>query len=87
MEVNGQVSAANMIEAGWAGCGSDLLTYLLTPWCRILFEKLSLSLSKNILLSLWNPKVHHRIQKSPPLDPILSQLNPLRPIHHDLPKM
>jgi len=29
-----------------------LLTYLLTPWCRILFEKLIVTqLSKNILLS------------------------------------
>jgi hypothetical protein len=44
------------------------------------FENLSASLSKNILLSLWNPRIHHRVHKSPSLHPILSQPTAVHPI-------
>jgi len=64
-----------------------LLTYLLTySMVQNIIWKLSLGLSKDILLSLRNPKVHHRVHKSPTPNPILSQLNPVRPIDLYFPK-
>ena len=54
-------------------------TYLLTPWSRVLLEKLTSKLCSYSRNSphLWSPKVPHRTHKWPPSVPILSQLHPV----------
>ena len=56
----------------------EVYTYLLTPWSKILLEKLTgFAANQEIPRILWNPKVHYRAHKRPPPVPILSQLHPV----------
>jgi len=56
------------------------MTGLLTAWNRVRLEKLNKthSASQEILSLLWNPKVHYRVQNSPPLVSILGQKNSIK---------
>ena len=49
---------------------TNILTYLLTAWSRVLLEKLTgFAANQEIPRILWNPKIHYRTHKRPP--PIL----------------
>ena len=55
-----------------------LSPHLLTPWSRVLLEKLTGSAtSQAIPRMFWNLKVPHRTHNRPPPLPILSQLHPV----------
>jgi hypothetical protein len=49
---------------------------LLIPWSKALLYKPVFSWSGNYL-PFMEPKIHYRVHKTSPLDPILSQMNPI----------
>ena len=65
-----------------------IYTYLLTPWSRVLLEKLTgFAATQGISHILWNPKVHYRTHKRPPPVLILSQLHPVPTTPSQFPKV
>jgi hypothetical protein len=60
------------VRPQYDGQYGHLLTELSPSW-----EAANYAATQELPSILWNPKVHHRVHRSPPLVPILSQIDPV----------
>jgi len=66
-----------MLFKGGGTLRTNMETYVLTAWSRVLEMLTGSAASQEIPCILWNPKVLYRTHKCPPPLPILSQLHPV----------
>jgi hypothetical protein len=57
------------------------ITKVITPWSRVILEKLIVAHLFKKLRLLWNPNVYYRVHKSPPLIHILNKVDLVHTSH------
>jgi hypothetical protein len=71
----------NSLCSYWSSkCRNSPRPYLLTYGAEPFLRTCQLCSTQELPSILWNPKIHYRVHRSPPLVPILSQIDPVHVI-------